>query len=164
MARTEVYESILQELADGELEELEVKVFHFLRRVYPASLTRRDLVEFIFGYRPADEEDLNNNTDERKIRKAISSAYNKGVPIVSTSGGAGYRIDIDLEQWTKIAAELEAKKKTLSRKIKATFRIVGKIEKAGINAIPTHVPQTITMPAAAGDSHPYQLTFIGGES
>ena len=71
--RTDVYERILQELADGELDELEVKVFHFLRRVYPAPMTRRDLIESVFGYRPADEEDLNNNTDDRKIRTAIAS-------------------------------------------------------------------------------------------
>lgn len=163
MARTEVYESILQELADGELEELEVKVFHFLRRVYPASLTRRDLLEAIFGYRPGDKEDLNNNTDDRKIRTAIASMFEKGVPIVSTSGGAGYRIDIDLDQWNQLAAELETKKETITKKIDATYRIVGKIKSAGIDAIPTHVPQTVTMPAAAGDSRPYQLTFIGGE-
>ena len=53
MSRTDVYERILNELADGELDELEVKVFHFLRRVYPAPLTRYDLLECIFGYRPA---------------------------------------------------------------------------------------------------------------
>lgn len=35
MARTDVYERILDELANGELEELECKIFHFLRRVYP---------------------------------------------------------------------------------------------------------------------------------
>lgn len=160
MSRTDVYERILQELADGELEELEVKIFHFLRRVYPATLTRRDLLDMVFGYRPADEEDLNNNTDDRKIRTAIASMYEKGVPIVSTSGGAGYHIDIDLDKWDKVAAELEAKKDTISKKIDATYRIVGKIKSAGIHAIPTDVPKVVNMPPA-GDGNTYQLRFIG---
>ena len=158
--RTDVYERILQELADGELDELEVKVFHFLRRVYPAPMTRRDLIESVFGYRPADEEDLNNNTDDRKIRTAIASMFDKGVPIVSTSGGAGYRIDIDLDQWDKLAAELEAKKDTITKKIDATYRIVRRIQKAGINAIPTDVPKVIL---PVGDAHPHQLSFMGGD-
>lgn len=158
MSRTEVYDRILQELADGELEELEVKIFHFLRRVYPAPLTRRDLLEMVFGYRPGDEEDLNNNTDDRKIRTAIASMYDKGVPIVSTSGGAGYHIDIDLEKWDKVAAELVAKKETISKKIDATYRIVGMIKSAGIHAIPTDVPQAMAMPT--GKSNLYQTTFF----
>ena len=160
MSRTKEYESILQELADGELDEFETDVFRSLRRVYPASRTRRDLLEDVCGYRPGDKEDLNNNTDDRKIRTAIASMYEKGVPIVSTSGGAGYRIDINLDEWSKVAAELETKKETIEKKIDATYRIVGKIKSAGVNAIPTRVPQTVTMPAA-GDSRPYQLTFIG---
>lgn len=153
MARTDVYESILQELADGELDELEVKVFHFLRRVYPAPLTRYDLIECIFGYRPAEEENLNNNTDDRKIRTAIASMFEKGVPIVSTSGGAGYHVDIDLEKWSTVIAELEGRKATISTKLDAAYRIVGHIRKIGINAIPSRVPQTIK---------PQQLSFMDG--
>ncbi len=135
MARTDVYESILQELANGELEELEVKVFHFLRRVYPAALTRYDLLECIFGYRPDEDENLNNNTDDRKIRTAIASMFEKGVPIVSTSGGAGYHIDIDLSKWADVISELEGRKKTISLKLDAAYRIVGFIRKGGCNPV-----------------------------
>jgi len=160
MSRTDVYDRILQELADGELEEFEMSVFASLRRVYPASRTRRDLLEDVCGYRPGEKEDLNNNTDDRKIRTAIASMYDKGVPIVSTSGGAGYHIDIDLEKWDKVAAELEAKKETITKKIDATYRIVGKIKSAGIHAIPTDVPKVVNMPPT-GDTRPHQLSFIG---
>lgn len=156
MARTEVYETILQELADGELDELEIKVFHFLRRVYPASLTRYDLLECIFGQRPAEDENLNNNTDDRKIRAAIASMFEKGVPIVSTSGGAGYHIDIDLDKWADVIAELEGRKATISTRLDAAYRIVGHIRKSGINAIPTNMSQIIN------GSKPQQLSFMDG--
>ena len=157
MARTEIYEHILDELANGELDELELKVFHFLRRVYPAALTRRDLIECIIGYRPAEEEDINNNTDDRKIRTAIASMFEKGVPIVSTSGGAGYHIDIDLEQWDKVAAELKAKKETISKKVDATHRIIRMIKKYGISSIPSKVPQVKIVPTG---NQPVQLSYM----
>lgn len=153
MAKTEVYQAILEQLANGELEELEVKIFHFLRRVYPASLTRYDLLEFVFGYRPSEEENINNNTDDRKNREAIASMFEKGVPIVSTSGGAGYRIDIDLSSWSELVSELEGRKSTISKKIEAANRIVTNIQLAGRDAIPVNVPTT-----------PKQLSFISGEA
>lgn len=159
MARTDVYESILQEFADGELDELEVKIFHFLRRVYPAPLTRYDLIACVFGYRPAEDENLNNNTDDRKIRTAIASMFEKGVPIVSTSGGAGYHIDIDLGKWADVIAELEGRKATISTKLDAAYRIVSHIRKSGINAIPSHVPQTVIVKSG---SKPQQLSFMDG--
>ena len=151
MSRTDQYQRILDELADGELDELQAKVFHFLRKVYPASLTRRELIDCIYGYRPADEEDLNNNTDDRKIRTAISTMFELGVPVVSTSGGAGYRIDIDMNSWNDMIVELQGKKKSFERKIEAAQRIVMKIQTHRINAIPTNVPAT-----------PRQLSFVDG--
>lgn len=163
MARTDVYNRILDELANGELEELEVKVFHFLRRVYPAPLTRYDLIEQVFGVRPAADENLNNNTCDRKIRTAISSMFIKGVPIVSTSGGAGYRIDIDLGQWTHMVAELESRKDQLERKIDAALRIMRTIETAGREAIPTTVPaHFLGTSAPAKPRTPSQMSFLGG--
>lgn len=153
MARTEVYEAILQELADGELEELEAKIFHFLRRVYPAALTRYDLLELVFGYRPSDDENINNNTDDRKNREAIASMFLKGVPVVSTSGGAGYRLDIDLKSWDELVDELENRRNSISKKADAARGIVKMIQQAGRNAIPTDVP--------ASPVPPKQLSFIG---
>lgn len=151
MPRTDVYDRILQELAAGEMDKLEVKIFESLRRVYPATLTRYDLLECVFGYRPEEHENLNNNTDDRKIRSAIASMFEKGVPIVSTSGGAGYRIDIELENWAGLISELEGRKATISTKLDAANRIVSRIRKSGINAIQTDVPAS-----------PRQLSFLGG--
>lgn len=159
MARTDEYQKILDELADGEMDELQVRIFHFLRRVYPAAMTRRDLIECIFGYRPAENADLNNSTHDRKIRTAIAGLFEQDYPIVSTSGGAGYRIDIDLESWGELVNELESKKKTLERKIGAAKRISTRIRKSGRNAIPTSVPPIHTSaPASAPKQR--QLSFL----
>lgn len=150
MARTDVYQQILDDLASGEMEDLEVKIFHFLRRVYPSALTRYDLLEMVFGYRPAEEENLNNNTDDRKNREAIASMFLKGVPVVSTSGGAGYRLDIDLKSWNELVSELDGRKSSIEKKADAARQIVKNIQQAGRSAIPTDVPVT-----------PKQLSFIG---
>lgn len=153
--RTDEYQQILDELANGEMEELEVKIFHFLRRAYPASLTRYDLLEYVFGYRPAAADGLNNSNDDRKIRSTIANMFAKGVPIVSTSGGAGYRIDIDLDSWVDVVAELEGRKKTIGERIEAAHRIVRKIHALGINAIPNEVPTQGPL-----QNKPAQLSFI----
>lgn len=159
MSRTDVYEHILQELADGELDELEAKVFHFLRRVYPAPMTRRDLLECLFGYRPGDEEDINNNTDDRKIRTAIASLFDKGVPVVSTSGGAGYRIDINLDSWTELVNELRGKKETYEKKLDAAHRIVERITLSGREAIPSDAPVK-SLRAVELEEGPRQLALM----
>jgi hypothetical protein len=166
MARTDVYERILDELADGELEDLEIKIFHHLRRVFPASMTRYDLIEVVFGERPAEGENLNNNKDDRKIRSAIASMFDKGVPIVSTSGGAGYSINIDLENWSTVVNEIGHRKETLEKKETAARRIIERIQKLGRDAIPSHVPAHYLSAPTAGpvpQSGPRQLSFMGGE-
>lgn len=160
--RTDVYERILQELADGELDELEVKIYHFLRRVYPASLTRYELLECVYGYRLAEGENLNNNGDDRKIRTAIAAMFDKGCPVVSTSAGAGYRIDIDLTVWEGMIAELEKREQTLHKRIDAAQRIVSQIQRAGRSAIPTSVPPAF-QPVRKTEA-PRQMSFIDGAS
>lgn len=143
MARTEIYEHILDQLANGELSDIETKVYAALRRVFPAgTLTRYDLIEAVYGYRPGADENLNNNTDDRKIRTAIASMFDKGIPVVSHSGGAGYRIDIDLDAWSVVIEELSGRKNSLDIRLESAYRIVANIKVAGRNAIPTDVPQS----------------------
>ena len=90
--------------------------------------------------------------------------FEKGVPIVSTSGGAGYRIDIDLEQWNEVAKELESKKATFQKKVSAAYRIIRTIRKYGVNAIPSNVPQVrVTVSDAQAPETPVQLSFMGDQ-
>lgn len=142
MARTEQYEAILKQLESGELNEIEKKVYAALRRVFPAGLTRYDLIEAVFGYRPAKDENLNNNRDDRKIRIAIESMFSKNIPIISNSGVAGYRINIDLKEWETSIVDLRSRRESLEERIEAANRIMNLIREAGRNAIPTDVPET----------------------
>jgi hypothetical protein len=100
-----VYESLLQELAAGELTRLERQVFELLRD-NPDGLDRYQLVGKIYGYIPLS---LTGNTDDRKIRKAISAMRKRLYPIVSTSRKPGYRLDVSREAAEKMLAELDSR-------------------------------------------------------
>lgn len=136
----DVYQKILDELAQGEMKELERKVFQSLRRVYPAARSRTGLIYDVFGYEPRPIENLNNNSDDRKIRLAIGSLFDKGIPIVSSSSEAGYCIDIDAEKWTRMVRELESRKVSLEAKIHTAKAIQANIRKIGLESIPSTVP------------------------
>ncbi len=142
MSTTKIYEGILDDLAQGELEKLERDIFHAMRRVYPMSRSRAELLSDIFGYLPPPEENLNNNRHDRKIRAAIASMFSKGIPIVSSSSDAGYRIDVDEEHWTELIRELEHRRDAMSQRIDAARRIRFTIIEKGREAIPTQVPAT----------------------
>lgn len=140
MARTEQYERLLDQLASGELSEIEKKVYSVLRRVFPAALTLYELIEIVFGYHPDKDENLNNSTEDRKIRTAIASMFEKGIPIISNSGSAGYCIDIDESHWDVTLVDLRSKEQSLREKVESAERIINLIRQLGRDAIPTDVP------------------------
>jgi hypothetical protein len=147
--RTQIFDAILEELACGELKERERVIFHALRRVYPAGLTRAQLIQETAGYTPLPEENLNNNRYDRKNRIAIASMFSKGIPIVSTSGEAGYRLDVNEKHFEEMLVELMSRRENLSEKIERARQTLELIRKAKVAAIPTDVPET-----------PVQLTFL----
>ena len=104
MTPREVYENMLNQLAEGELNDLQRKVFNLLRE-HSEGLTRYDLVEHIYGYRPKTV----GGTHDRKIRKAIEVLRKRLFPIVSTSGQPGYRLDVTKEAAEKMVAELQSR-------------------------------------------------------
>lgn len=114
MSTTFQYERMLIELA-GELTEMERRVFDALK-ANPAGLTRPQLVAIV--YREwTSKIVVNNNTKDRKVRKAIESLRLKLVPIVSTSGQAGYRLDVSREARQKMVAELISRRDHLNEQI-----------------------------------------------
>jgi hypothetical protein len=149
MPTTTVYEHILDELASGQLEDLEKTIFHALRRVYPAGLTRAQLIQETAGYTPAPTENLNNNRHDRKNRAAVASMFNKGIPVVSTSGNAGYRLVVEPTYLMAMEKELKSRRDRLNEKINAAHRTLVKVRESGRDAIPTNVTDA-----------PVQLTFI----
>jgi DNA-binding winged helix-turn-helix (wHTH) protein len=127
MATHPVYDRILADLYEGgELNELESKVVDILKRADGEPVTRRDFIEEIFLYTPS--RDLSNNSDDRKVRKAIESLRRKGATmIVSTFGSAGYCIDNSVERAEEMAAEMEKRARelnALAEKIRSALRPV----------------------------------------
>lgn len=101
----ETYKSLLEELAAGEMNDLQRQIFNLLRD-HPDGLSRYNLVEQIYGYRPIT---VDGNIHDRKIRKAIEKLRQRLYPIVSTSGKPGYRLDVTKEAAEKMLAELNSR-------------------------------------------------------
>ncbi|MBI5955080.1 MAG: hypothetical protein HY865_25775 [Chloroflexi bacterium] len=114
MSRTPQYEKLLAQLKTGELKEIERGIFKaFFQK--PNGLTRQELVYIVFGARVG--RNLNNDTRDRKIRKGIESLRNRGVMIVSTSGGAGYKLNADSETIQRMLRELKSRITRLQERV-----------------------------------------------
>lgn len=118
MQPDQIYEQLLQSLENGELNKLERQIFNLLKE-HPAGLSRQDLVFKIQGYWP---DTLDGNTDDRKNRKAIQRLRERLVPIISTSGQPGYRLDISRDGVDQMLAELRSKKNLLEQQIESTLK------------------------------------------
>lgn len=80
-------------------------------------LTRKELIRIVFGEEP--DNNLSNDTRDRKIRKGIESLRNMGIPIVSTSGKAGYRLDTNPENIECMIKEWEGRITCLQHRVDA---------------------------------------------
>jgi hypothetical protein len=120
MPTTIQYDLILQDLAGDKLTELARKVFDQLK-AHPDGLTRFELLEHIFGpgFRyNAEKRGLANSSEDRKIREAIEELRNNGVPVVSSSGAPGYRLDTSEEAVSAMVAEWQSRVNNLTARIR----------------------------------------------
>ena len=95
-----VYDQLLSEVTDA----LEHRILDILLQAYPntaAGITRQQLVMTLYGYWP---DNLETDRNDRIIRKAIEH-LRQDWPIVSSSGGAGYRLSEDPQEISAFAAE-----------------------------------------------------------
>ncbi len=139
MPRTQEYERLLLDLAGGELEPIEEEVFHalYMAWVYKKGpLSREKLCEMYFGYIP---ESLASSTEDRKIRKAIESLRNRGIPILSSSGESGYWLDVSEKAIKAMIAEWESRRARLGERVEAANRALIAIHRLGAQAIPATV-------------------------
>lgn len=118
MNPNKVYETMLEELAAGQLNDLQKQIFQLLRD-NPDGLDRFQLVHRIYGYIPVK---IDGNTDDRKIRKAIERLRQRLFPIVSTSGKPGYRLDTSRDAVTKMIRELESRRDHINEQITAASK------------------------------------------
>ena len=116
MSRTPQYEKLLVELNAGELPIIERQILDALYQA-PKGLTRRELVRIVFGQEA--HTNLGNDTKDRKIRKAIESLRNRGIPIISNSGKAGYKLDTDPENIECMVRELKSRIMHLQQRVDA---------------------------------------------
>ena len=107
------YDQILSELAAGELPVIERKVFDALK-AHPEGLLRPQLVAIVFEETVKAGGPSNNNTKDRKVRRAIESLRERMVPIVSSSGRAGYRLDTSMDGRRRMLADLIKRRDSLS--------------------------------------------------
>lgn len=120
MSTTEGYDRILEELAAGEMPDLERKIFDLIR-TNPEGLTRCDLIEKIYGVgfrRNAERLGLNKSSEDRKIREAIAQLRNNGIPVISSSGASGYRLDANVQAVSAMVSEWESRVNKLQERIR----------------------------------------------
>ena len=116
MSRTPEYEKLLAELNAGELSIIESKILEVLLQA-PKGLNRKGLIRVVFGEEA--KQNLANDTRDRKIRKGIESLRDRLIPIVSTSGKAGYRLDTSPETIESMIREWESRIAHLQQKVDA---------------------------------------------
>jgi len=114
------YEKLLAELDAGELSELERKVLEVLLKA-PNGITRRGLVQAIYGVEA--QRNLSNDPHDREIRKAIGRMRECLIPIVSSSGKAGYRLDTSPEAIQNMIAELESQIAQMKQRLEEVCQI-----------------------------------------
>lgn len=116
MSHTPEYEKLLAELNAGELPIIAQKVLNTLLQE-PKGITRKGLIRTVFGEEPGNN--LSNDTRDRKIRKAIEHLRDLGLPIVSTSGKAGYKLDTDPKNIEEMIHEWESRIVHLQHRVDA---------------------------------------------
>lgn len=115
---TVVYDRLIEELATGELTELQREIYDLLKNT-PEGLTRHEFVLRLYGYIPLN---INDNKHDRKIRKAIETLRLRLFPILSTSSRAGYRLDVSREGVLKMLAELKSRRDHIQEQINAAAK------------------------------------------
>ncbi len=143
MTGKSVYEQILADLAAGEMTSLQREIFAALRRAYPSSLSRQQLVKMIHGYEP---QDINNDAGDRKNRKAIQALRDQMIPIASSSGEAGYRLDVSEPVIRRMIAEWESRRRELHLRVRRAEELLVKIHRLGLAAIPSELPPAVKKP------------------
>src|SRR5512147_1335892 len=116
MSHTPKYEKLLTELNAGELPIIVRKILDVLSQA-PKGLTRKGLILIVFGEDP--DNNLSNDTRDRKIRKGIEHLRNLGFPIVSTSGKAGYKLDTASKNIDEMIREWESRIIHLQHRVNA---------------------------------------------
>lgn len=86
------YQKRLEEIRAGKLKKVERMVLDALLNA-PKGLTRPELIRIVSGKEPGPN--LNFDTQDRKLRRAIEGLRDRGVIIISSGRRAGYTMFAD---------------------------------------------------------------------
>lgn len=131
------YTKLLQEW-EANMDTLEARVFSILRQAYPNGRTREQLVMDVYG--EFSQTNINNDTRDRGIRKAISNMRRRDIPIFSTSGEAGYRLELSENELGKMIAEMRRKRENLDDQIRSLETTAARLRHARDTALPEQYP------------------------
>jgi len=132
------YETLMQEW-EAELDGLAAKVFQSLKQAFPNGRTRRELIKDVYGISIPETADLNNNHMDRKIRLTIAKLFQRLIPVMSSSGKAGYRLDLSEETIRKVVGEWTRRRNEYDSKIRRGEQLILKIKQVGELAMPVKV-------------------------
>ena len=151
MTTTSIYRQIQADLDGGELKEREVAILNALL-AEPNGLTREALVRITDGR--VAWQNINDDPADRKNRRAIASLRDRLLPVKSSSGEAGYRLDATVDGLREMLAEMEARRDKADEKAK---QIRAMIEREnGTTSAPHRV--TVVMPQSA--AAPVQIALL----
>ena len=141
MPMTTQYQALIAEW-EAQLEDLEVLVFDALKKAYPEGRTRRQLIFDVYHELVPNTVDLNNNKKDRKIRLTIGKLRDENlIPIVSSSGGAGYRLDLSEEAIVGMIEEWARRVCVFQEKVQRGHVMRRRIHELGEQAIPAQLEQ-----------------------
>ena len=152
MSTTWIYEQIKKDLESGELKEREAAILTALL-YHTNGLTREALVRITDGREAYT--DINADPADRKNRRAIAALRERLIPVQSSSGEAGYRLDATVEGLQEMLTEMEARKERAAEKAN---QIRAMIERCGASPIPSPVRVKVDMPAPA--AMPVQMQML----
>lgn len=99
----EVYESIVERVPVGvDADLLAVLQMHVGK---DQRISRRAMIERVFGVKVAEGENLSNNSYDRQIRESIERLRGQHL-ILSSSGDGGYWMPGSLDEVTEFTAEI----------------------------------------------------------
>ena len=151
MSTTAIYEQIKSDLDGGELNKREAAILTALLH-HTEGLTREQLIRVTDGRMAW--QNIGDDPADRKNRRAIAALRDRLIPVKSSSGEAGYRLDATVEGLREMLAEMEARRDKADEKAK---QIRAMIEREnGTTSAPHRV--TVVMPQSA--AAPVQIALL----
>ncbi len=152
MSTTAIYQQIKADLDSGELKTREAAILSALL-YHNEGVTREQLVRITDGR--VAYLDINADPADRKNRRAIAALRDRLIPVKSSSGEAGYRLDATVEGLREMLAEMEARRDKAAEKAQRVREMISRCEEAPI-ASPIRVTVAMPQPTSA----PVQMSML----